>query len=496
MKFYSTRNKNNVCSAAYAILNGIADDGGLFVPEDFSGISFNYEAYVGKTYQHTAEIILQAFFNEFGDEQLKEAVNNAYNETNFSSNEVFPVTSFDNIGVLNLTTGNTMSFKDAALSILPYLINISKHKEKIKDNILILTATSGDTGKAAMEGFKNKDGIKLLVFYPYKGVSDFQLKQMLTTEAVNEKAFAIKGNFDDAQTAVKNLFNNIEFKRKLALENTRFSSANSINIGRLIPQMAYYFHAYSQLVTSGKINVGDKINIAVPTGNFGNILAAYYASKTGLPVNKLICASNENNVLTDFFCTGTYNANRPFKKTISPSMDILVSSNLERLVFELTNRDDIKTAEYMNSLKSEGIYSPEIINTDINMFAAYYSTEAEIRNTIKSVYNKYNYLIDTHTATAFNAVSKFKAENKDNDCFCLILETACPFKFAKDVLISLNDIPIENDFGSLNALSQETGEKIPLPALKTMSAREEPEKVINIEEMQNVITSFIANKEV
>ena len=492
MRFYSTRNKKNICSASYAILNGIAEDGGLFVPEDFSDIYFNHEDYIGKTYQHTAEVILKAFFNELDENRLKEAVNDAYNKTNFSSNEIFPLTPFKNIGVLNLTTGNTMAFKDAALSILPYLISISKQKEGINDDILILTATSGDTGKAAMEGFKNKNGIKLLVFYPYKGVSEFQLKQMLTTDAVNEGAFAIRGNFDDAQTAVKNLFNNIEFKKNLAAHYTRFSSANSINIGRLIPQMAYYFHAYSQLVLSNKIKIGDKINIAVPTGNFGNILAAYYAKKTGLPINKLICASNENNVLTDFFCTGTYDANRPFKKTISPSMDILISSNLERLIFELTNRDDIKTSEYMNSLKSNGMYSPEIINPDIDTFTAYYSTEAEIRSTIKNVYTDYNYLIDTHTATAFNAVTQFKAEHKNDDHFNLILETASPFKFAKDVLLSLNADRNENELDSFNALSQETKREIPLPALKTLSAKEKTESVLNIEEMQDVIMDFIA----
>lgn len=488
MKYYSTRNKKNFQTSAFAILNGLSDEGGLFVPESLEEIRFDINDFVGKPYTYIAKKIISSFFSDLPYEKIESAVMGAYSSDNFTSEDIFPVHSFDNMSFLDLTTGNTLAFKDAALSILPYLMQISKESVHDETKTLILTATSGDTGKAAMEGFKHAENIDLIVFYPYEGVSPFQLKQMLTTGAVNEKAYAVKGNFDDAQSAVKVIFNDTEFKDEIAKKNIHFSSANSINVGRLIPQIVYYYHAYAKLVENSVIKAFDKINIVVPTGNFGNILAAYYAYKTGLPVNKFICASNENNVLTDFFNTGVYNKNRQFKKTISPSMDILISSNLERLIFEITDRSDKATTELMKKLSSSGIYEIDNNCEILNHFFAYFATETEIKEEIKNIFAQYNYLIDPHTATATSAYKKYVKDNSDN-CHTLIVSTASPYKFVDTVLLSLNEecLPDSDKFSHLSEISNTP---IPIQITKTLSCQSTDETIIEVDHMKEEIVKF------
>lgn len=485
MKYNSTRDNNIVKSSSQCILQGISSEGGLFVPSDIDDIHFDIKDFADKSYNDIAKRILSAFLTDFSDKQLDYCVSNAYNTSNFATEDIFNLNTFDEFSVLELTTGRTCAFKDAALSILPFLINCAKKNMKDENKTVILTATSGDTGKAAMEGFADVANTEVFVFYPHNGVSPLQLKQMLTQKGANVHAYAIRGNFDDAQTAVKNVFNDRIFKEKISDKKAELSSANSINIGRLIPQVVYYYYAYIKLADAGVIKMGAPVNFCVPTGNFGNILAGYYAYKTGLPVNKLICASNSNNVLTDFFNTKKYDKNREFKRTISPSMDILISSNLERLVYEISDRNDIKTKRCMNELKSSGVY--EINDSHIfDMFYADYATEEEICSAIKSVYEKYAYLLDTHTAAGYKALESYKNTISDA-CHTVLLSTASPYKFASDVLYALSEESQQDPMRAVELLNTRTNAAVPKPLARLSELSAKQETVINTDEITEII---------
>ncbi len=431
--YKSTRSKEEIVSSHQAILKGLASDGGLYVPVNFPRITDPLDKLKDYTYKELAMYILKQYLADFDEKDLKESIDEAY-DSKFDTEEIAPLKKVGDSFFLELYHGPTLAFKDMALSILPKLLQKSAKKEKLDKEIVILTATSGDTGKAALEGFANVEGTKIIVFFPKDGVSKIQRKQMITQRGDNTYVIGIDGNFDDAQSSVKEVFRDKEFNELLDKKGFMFSSANSINIGRLIPQIVYYFYAYLRLLKSGEISENQKINIVVPTGNFGNILAAYYGKKMGLPVNKLICASNENNVLYDFINTGIYDKRRDFKKTISPSMDILVSSNLERLLFELCDRDYEFIKEMMERLSKEGVY--EITHTmkeGLKDFYGGYATDGETIDTIKNLYDEYTYLVDTHTAVAFNVYRKY-VEDTGDESPTIIASTASPFKFPKSVM--------------------------------------------------------------
>jgi threonine synthase len=436
MKYISTRDLNNEVEAHEAIKQGIAEDGGLFVPNSIPKISLNdLKEMTNMNYSQRAERILKEFLTDYTKEELMECTQNSYNSKNFNTNEIAPVKRLNsNEYVLELWHGPTCAFKDMALQILPQFLTRAIRKSEDSRKVVILTATSGDTGKAALEGFKDVDGTEIIVFYPKEGVSKIQELQMTTQDGKNTFVVAIEGNFDDAQTGVKKIFTDKEFINEINNKGYVFSSANSINLGRLVPQIVYYFSGYLDMVKKGYIQEKEKINVVVPTGNFGNILAAFYAKEMGLPIEKLICASNENNVLTDFINQGKYDKNRTLKTTISPSMDILLSSNLERLLFELSeNKEIIK--EYMHDLKIKGFYEidKELKHKIDKYFWADFCTEEETKEVIKRVYNKFNYVVDTHTAVAIGVLDKYK-ENFKDDTKTLVVSTASPFKFSNSVL--------------------------------------------------------------
>lgn len=457
MIYESTRDKNIKISSSEAILKGLSDDGGLFVLRDLGKNKIDIKSIINKNYYEIAEEILKIFL-DFNNEEIKYCVENAYREK-FSNELITPLVKLKNSNILELFYGATSAFKDIGLSILPYLTKIALEKTNQKEDILILTATSGDTGKAALEGFKNVDRTKIMVFYPNSGVSKVQEAQMKTQEGKNLKVCGIKGNFDDAQTGIKNLFLDTEFKKILQDKNIKLSSANSINIGRLIPQIVYYFVAYANLVNNKEIELGEKINFAVPTGNFGNILAGYYAKKLGLPVNKLICASNSNNILYDFLTTGEYNKNRKFLKTLSPSMDILISSNLERLLYYLSDCNNEYVKTLMKELKEKGKYkvSEDILKKIQNEFIAGYTTDKETEKVIKELYNNENYLLDTHTAVAY----KVLLDNKKLNNKTVVLSTASPYKFTKSVYSALYNTPTNDEFELIEILNKKTKVTIP-----------------------------------
>ncbi len=471
MLYNSTRDNSRVVSAAQAIAQGISEDGGLFVPQSlpkYDGGTFS--SFLKLDYNGRAKKILADFLTDFTDEEIADCVDLAYTAAKFGSNNPTPIAVKEldgkSLNIMELWHGPTSAFKDMALQILPHLLTKSLKKKYDGKQAVILVATSGDTGKAALEGFKDVAETKIIVFYPVDGVSDMQKRQMNTQEGENVTVCAIQGNFDDAQTAVKSIFTAEEISEKLKKADMIFSSANSINWGRLLPQIVYYISGYCDLINSGAVKYGDKINIAVPTGNFGNILAAYYASCMGLPVNKFICASNENNVLTDFITTGVYDKNRPFHTTISPSMDILVSSNLERLLYRFSGNDDGQTAAMMNKLKTEGRYevSKEIKRRISDLFFGGYCDDASTKATIKALYEQSGYLCDTHTAVAVKVYCDYVDSTGDKTP-SLIASTASPYKFSKAVLEALtpnNPLP-ESDFDKADALNAYTGVKIPLP---------------------------------
>ena len=465
MYYKSTRNSSVNVSSAQAIAQGISKDGGLFVPSEIPSLSLDEIKSLGdKSYSERAFFVFSKFLTDFTDAEIKYCVENAYNDKNFDTNNIAELAHlFDGTYMLELWHGPTCAFKDMALQILPYLLTTSAKKLNLNKKIVILVATSGDTGKAALEGFKDVPDTEILVFYPDDGVSAMQKKQMTTQEGKNVGVCAIKGNFDDAQNGVKAIFTNEEIANELDKNGMMFSSANSINWGRLAPQIIYYISSYAQLVKDGEINLGDKINIVVPTGNFGNILAGFYAKKMGLPVNKLICASNANNVLTDFLNTGVYNRNRPFHTTISPSMDILISSNLERLLYHLCGENDEQIREWFGALATDGKYevTDEVKAVLKGEFYAGCCDDVQTKACIKEIYDKYSYTCDTHTAVAVKVYEDYKAATGD-ETKTIIASTASPYKFSGSVLDAIGVDTNTDEFGLVDKLAETS--KIPVPA--------------------------------
>lgn len=465
MYYKSTRNSSVNVSSAQAIAQGISKDGGLFVPSEIPSLSLDEIKSLGdKSYSERAFFVFSKFLTDFTDAEIKYCVENAYNDKNFDTNNIAELAHlFDGTYMLELWHGPTCAFKDMALQILPYLLITSAKKLSLNKKIVILVATSGDTGKAALEGFKDVPDTEILVFYPDDGVSAMQKKQMTTQEGKNVGVCAIKGNFDDAQNGVKAIFTNEEIASELDKNGMMFSSANSINWGRLAPQIIYYISSYAQLVKDGEINLGDKINIVVPTGNFGNILAGFYAKKMGLPVNKLICASNANNVLTDFLNTGVYNRNRPFHTTISPSMDILISSNLERLLYHLCGENDEQIREWFGSLATDGKYevTDEVKAVLKDEFYAGCCDDVQTKACIKEIYDKYSYTCDTHTAVAVKVYEDYKAATGD-ETKTIIASTASPYKFSGSVLDAIGVDTNTDEFGLVDKLAETS--KLPVPA--------------------------------
>ena len=415
LMYSSTRNSEKKITASQAILKGLADDGGLFVPESIPTLDVSLEELAKMSYQETAYAVMKKFFTDFTEEELKNCINKAY-DSKFDTTEIAPLVSADGAYYLELFHGSTIAFKDMALSILPHLLITAARKNNVKNDIVILTATSGDTGKAALAGFADVEGTKIIVFYPKNGVSLIQEKQMVTQKGKNTFVVGINGNFDQAQTGVKQMFGDKALAAEMDAAGYQFSSANSINIGRLVPQVVYYVYAYAKMYANGAIAKDEKINVVVPTGNFGNILAAFYAKNMGLPIGKLICASNENKVLYDFFSTGTYDKNREFILTSSPSMDILISSNLERLIYNIAGNDAAKNAELMKQLQTTGKYDITAdMKNKLDDFYGNYTSEQETAEVIKALYEKTGYIIDTHTAVAAGVYGKYKAQTGDND---------------------------------------------------------------------------------
>lgn len=440
MFYKSTRDSNVKVNSSQAIAQGISKDGGLFVPSEIPSLSQEEIKALGQiSYCERAAFIFSKYLTDFTEAEIRYCVENAYNDKKFDTENIAEIAHlFDGTYMLELWHGPTCAFKDMALQVLPYLLTTSAKKIKLEKKIVILVATSGDTGKAALEGFKDVEGTQILVFYPEDGVSVMQKKQMTTQEGENVGVCAIEGNFDDAQTGVKKIFTDSEITKILDENNMMFSSANSINWGRLAPQIIYYVSTYAQLVADEEIAMGDKLNIVVPTGNFGNILAAYYAKLMGIPVNKLICASNSNNVLTDFINTGVYDRNRSFFTTISPSMDILISSNLERLLYHLCGENDAQIREWFGKLSTEGKYevTDEVKKLLKESFYAGCCNDNETKETIKNIFEKYSYTCDTHTAVAVKVYEDYKKATGDSTK-TVIASTASPYKFSASVLEAL-----------------------------------------------------------
>jgi len=459
--YRSTRSNSEPVTASQAILKGLSDDGGLFVPDHIPALDKSLAELAEMSYQQVAYEVMKLFLTDFTEEELKNCINNAY-DAKFDTEKIAPLVQADDAYYLELFHGSTIAFKDMALSILPHLMITSARKNNIKNEIVILTATSGDTGKAALAGFADVKGTRIIVFYPKNGVSPIQEKQMVTQKGANTFVVGIHGNFDDAQTGVKKIFSDKELAKEMDEKGFQFSSANSINIGRLVPQICYYVYAYAQLLKDGKITEGEKINVVVPTGNFGNILAAFYAKNMGLPIDKLICASNDNKVLYDFFRTGTYDRNREFVLTTSPSMDILISSNLERLIYRISGDDDQKTKDMMEALKSAGKYTiTEDMKERLADFSAGYATEEECAENIKKVYDKTGYVMDTHTSVASYVCSCYQ-KNSGDDKKCVIASTASPYKFVKSVMSAIDPKYAEQDeFSLLSVLEETSGREMP-----------------------------------
>ena len=457
----STRGNGEKITASMAILKGLAEDGGLFVPDSIPALDVPLKELLGKSYQEIAYQVMSRLLTDFTEEELRNCINRAY-DSKFDTPEIAPLVKKGNSYYLELFHGSTIAFKDMALSILPHLLTTAAKKNGVTNEIVILTATSGDTGKAAMAGFADVPGTRIIVFYPKDGVSPVQEKQMLTQKGENTAVVGIYGNFDDAQTGVKNIFNDKEMKEKLAGAGFQFSSANSINIGRLVPQVVYYVYAYAKLLENEQIENGEEINVVVPTGNFGNILAAYYAKEMGIPIARFICASNENKVLYDFFRTGCYDRNRDFRLTNSPSMDILISSNLERLIYKIAGNDAEKNRNFMEQLGAEGKYEiTEEMKEKLREFYGNYANEEETAQTIRQVYEETGYVLDTHTAVGKAVYEKYKKETQDNTK-TVIASTASPFKFTRSVMTAI-DKKYEDmeDFQLVDELSELA--KIPVP---------------------------------
>ena len=489
--YKSTRGKEETVTASMAILKGLSEDGGLFVPTEIPKLDVPMDELAKMSYQETAYEVMKRFLTDFTEEELKNCINNAYDEK-FDTKEIAPLHEADGAYFLELYHGATIAFKDMALSILPHLMTTAAKKNQVKNEIVILTATSGDTGKAAMAGFADVPGTKIIVFYPKHGVSPIQEKQMVTQKGNNTYVVGITGNFDDAQTAVKKMFNDKELEAELDAAGYQFSSANSINIGRLVPQIVYYVYAYASLVRQGKIKDGQEINVVVPTGNFGNILAAYYAKQMGLPVHKLICASNDNKVLYDFFRTGTYDRKRDFILTTSPSMDILISSNLERLIYRIAGGDAKKCAELMQSLTAGGEYTiTDEMKAQLTDFYGNYCTEEETAETIKKIFEESKYVIDTHTAVAASVYNKYRANSGDT-AKTVIASTASPFKFTRSVMKAIDArYDAMGDFELVDELSKIGNVKIPKAIEEIRNAPVVHDHVCEVEQMPDAVKEFL-----
>ena len=459
--YSSTRGGETGVSASQAILKGLACDGGLFVPNEIPVIEGTLSDWKELTYKEVAYEVMKLYFSDFTEEELKLCIERAYDDK-FDTKIIAPMTEADGVFYLELFHGATIAFKDMALSILPHLMTTSAKKNDIKNEIVILTATSGDTGKAALAGFADVEGTKIIVFYPKNGVSPVQERQMVTQKGDNTYVVGIHGNFDDAQTGVKNIFNDKELAAYMETKGYQFSSANSINIGRLVPQIVYYVFSYLNLLKEERITEGEKINVVVPTGNFGNILAAYYAKNMGVPIDKLICASNDNKVLYDFFETGCYDKNREFVLTTSPSMDILISSNLERLIYRICGNDPVMNKDFMESLQKTGVYRiTKEMKEELESYHGGFATEEETAATIKDLYEKTGYVIDTHTAVAASVYRKYTKETGDATK-TVIASTASPFKFGRSVLNAIDPkYDTLSDFEQIDELARVSNVAIP-----------------------------------
>lgn len=493
--YKSTRNTDKTVTASQAILKGLAEDGGLFVPTELPKLDVTMNELKTMSYQETAYAVMKQFLTDFTEEELKHCINSAY-DSKFDTEVIAPLVKVGDTYHLELFHGATIAFKDMALSILPHLLTTAAKKNNVTKDIVILTATSGDTGKAALAGFADVPGTKIIVFYPKNGVSKVQELQMVTQKGDNTSVVAIHGNFDNAQSGVKALFEDKELEKELSEAGYQFSSANSINIGRLVPQVVYYVYAYAKLLENEEIENGEEINVTVPTGNFGNILAAYYAKQMGVPIAKLICASNENKVLFDFFKTGKYDRNREFVLTSSPSMDILISSNLERLIYTIAGQDAKKNSELMEALKKDGVYeiTPEM-KEKLSDFEGGYSTEEETKETIGGTYKSTGYVMDTHTAVAAHVSRAYRDASKDQKKM-LVASTASPYKFARSVMTAIDEKYDElEEFALIDELEKVSGVAIPNAIEEIRNAQIRHTKECDVDKMKETVKEILGVEE-
>ncbi len=492
--YKSTRDAEKTVTASQAILKGLADDGGLFVPVSIPKLPVSLGELKEMTYQEIAYTVMKEFLTDFTEEELKSCIAKAY-DSKFDTEEIAPLAKVEDAYYLELFHGATIAFKDMALSILPHLLTTSAKKNQVKNEIVILTATSGDTGKAALAGFADVEGTKIIVFYPKNGVSRVQELQMVTQKGDNTSVVAIHGNFDNAQSGVKAMFENKELEKELNEAGYQFSSANSINIGRLVPQVVYYVYAYAKLLQNEEIAEDEEINVVVPTGNFGNILAAYYAKNMGIPIAKLICASNENKVLYDFFQTGTYDRNREFVLTTSPSMDILISSNLERLIYKISGEDARKDTDLMTELKTKGSYAiTGEMKANLADFAAGYATEEQVAKTIHDIYEDTGYVMDTHTAVAATVYKAYREDSKD-DRKTVIASTASPYKFAGSVMSAIDPkYKGQDDFKLIEDLQKVSGTEIPNAIKEIMNAEIRHNTECDVDQMEQTVKNILGVK--
>ena len=492
--YKSTRDAEKTVTASQAILKGLADDGGLFVPVSIPKLPVSLGELKEMTYQESAYTVMKEFLTDFTEEELKSCIAKAY-DSKFDTEEIAPLAKVEDAYYLELFHGATIAFKDMALSILPHLLTTSAKKNQVKNEIVILTATSGDTGKAALAGFADVEGTKIIVFYPKNGVSRVQELQMVTQKGDNTSVVAIHGNFDNAQSGVKAMFENKELEKELNEAGYQFSSANSINIGRLVPQVVYYVYAYAKLLQNEEIAEDEEINVVVPTGNFGNILAAYYAKNMGIPIAKLICASNENKVLYDFFQTGTYDRNREFVLTTSPSMDILISSNLERLIYKISGEDARKDTDLMTELKTKGSYAiTGEMKANLADFAAGYATEEQVAKTIHDIYEDTGYVMDTHTAVAATVYKAYREDSKD-DRKTVIASTASPYKFAGSVMSAIDPkYKGQDDFKLIEELQKVSGTELPNAIKEIMNAEIRHNTECDVDQMEQTVKNILGVK--
>ena len=492
--YKSTRDAEKTVTASQAILKGLADDGGFFVPVSIPKLPVSLGELKEMTYQEIAYTVMKEFLTDFTEEELKSCIAKAY-DSKFDTEEIAPLAKVEDAYYLELFHGATIAFKDMALSILPHLLTTSAKKNQVKNEIVILTATSGDTGKAALAGFADVEGTKIIVFYPKNGVSRVQELQMVTQKGDNTSVVAIHGNFDNAQSGVKAMFENKELEKELNEAGYQFSSANSINIGRLVPQVVYYVYAYAKLLQNEEIAEDEEINVVVPTGNFGNILAAYYAKNMGIPIAKLICASNENKVLYDFFQTGTYDRNREFVLTTSPSMDILISSNLERLIYKISGEDARKDTDLMTELKTKGSYAiTGEMKANLADFAAGYATEEQVAKTIHDIYEDTGYVMDTHTAVAATVYKAYKEDSKD-DRKTVIASTASPYKFAGSVMSAIDPkYKGQDDFKLIEELQKVSGTELPNAIKEIMNAEIRHNTECDVDQMEQTVKNILGVK--